>query len=132
MYKSVLLTLLLCIVFTTKSGRSEIYNVNRRKIADDHQSLQIFDCKGWVTLLSPWNKGKIEISSRKLQRRMRKTGKTNIRKKVKVRGMRFARVNGNCCWEVKEYFHGGETKDLVRAHTYHLPWNIRSVKLVAC
>jgi len=94
MYKSVLLTLLLCIVFTTKSGRSEIYNVNRRKIADDHQSLQIFDCKGWVTLLSPWNKGKIEISSRKLQRRMRKTGKTNIRKKVKVRGMRFARVNG--------------------------------------
>ena len=90
------------------------------------------DCKGWVTLLSPWNKGKIEISSRKLQRRMRKTGKTNIRKKVKIRGMRFARVNGNCCWEVKEYFHGGETKDLVRAHTYHLPWNIRSVKLVAC
>ena len=90
------------------------------------------ECKGWVTLLSPWNNGKIEISSRKLQRRMRKTGKTNIRKKIKIRGMRFARVNGNCCWEVKEYYHGGETKDLVRAHTYHLPWNIRSVKLVEC
>ena len=50
MYKSVLLTLLLCIVFTTKSGRSEIYNVNRRKIADDHQSLQIFG-KYWCRLI---------------------------------------------------------------------------------
>ena len=92
----------------------------------------ISDCKGWVTLLSPWNKGKIEISSRKLQRRMRKLGKTNIRKKIKARGMRFARVNGNCCWELREYYHGGETKHLERAHTYHLPWSIRSVKLVEC
>ena len=94
--------------------------------------IYILDCKGWVTLLSPWNKGKIEISSRKLQRRMRKTRKTNIRKKIKARGMRFARVNGNCCWELREYYHGGETKHLERAHTYHLPWSIRSVKLVEC
>jgi len=132
MYKSIILALTLCIVFTLKLGRTEIYNVHRRKSADNLQALQIYDCKGWVTLLSPWNKGKIEISSRKLQRRMRRSGRSNIRKKVTARGMRFARVNGNCCWEVREYYHGGETEELVRAHTYHLPWSIRSVKLVEC
>ena len=41
-------------------------------------------------------------------------------------------VDGNCCWEVREYYHGGETEELVRAHTYHLPWSIRSVKLLEC
>ena len=48
MYKNILLSLLLCIVFTSKFGRSEIYNVNRRKAGDDHKALQMFG-KLWLT-----------------------------------------------------------------------------------
>ena len=90
------------------------------------------ECEGWATLLSPWNKGKIEVKSRKLQRRMKKRGRRNCRKKVTARGMRFIKVNGNCCWEVREHYHGGESKELRRAHSYYLPWSIRSVKLIEC
>ena len=47
MYKSILLSLLLCIVFTSKFGGSEIYNVNRRKAGDDHKALQMLG-KSWL------------------------------------------------------------------------------------
>ena len=55
-----------------------------------------------------------------------------MKKKIQIRGMRFATVNGNCCWEVRESYHGGETKELWRAHTYYLPWSIRAISLIKC
>ena len=75
---------------------------------------------------------KIEVDAGKLQRRMRKYKRKNVKKRIKQRGMRFAKVSGNCCWEVREQYHGGESTELWRAHTYHLPWSIRSIKLIEC
>ena len=52
MYKSILLALTLCIVFTPKFGRTEIYNVHRRKAADNQQALQIYGKRSQYQLLS--------------------------------------------------------------------------------
>ena len=63
---------------------------------------------------------------------MKKADKKYARMKIKRRGMRFAKVNGNCCWELREHYRGGETRELWVAHTYYLPWSIRVVKLIEC
>ena len=83
-------------------------------------------------MLSNKDVEKIEVDAGKLQRRMRKYKRKNVKKRIKQRGMRFAKVSGNCCWEVREQYHGGESTELWRAHTYHLPWSIRSIKLIEC
>ena len=64
--------------------------------------------------------------------RKRSGNKKSIKRKIKKRGMRFAKVIGSCCWEVREQYHGGETKELWRPHTYQLPWSIRAVKMIDC
>ena len=91
-------------------------------------------CIGWVTLHSNRNEDEIVIESKKLQKamkRMRK-GHKSIKREIHVRGFRFARVNGNCCWEVRERYLGGESQELWNPHTYFLPWSIRAVKLIDC
>ena len=90
----------------------------------------IVGCFGWVTLLSDHNESEVHIDSNKLHPQFMK--RKNKIKKIRKRGMRFAKVNGNCCWEVRERFHGGETKELWRSHTYYLPWSIRAIKLIQC
>ena len=85
-----------------------------------------------VHLLSNKNESEIKVESRKVHRRMKRKNNKNIKKKIKMRGIQFARVTGSCCWEVGEHYHGGERKKLWNAHTYHLPWNIRSIKLIDC
>ena len=87
-------------------------------------------CFGWVTLLSDHNESEIHIDSNKLHPQFME--RKNKIKKIRKKGMRFAKVNGNCCWEVRERFHGGETKELWRSHTYYLPWSIRAIKLIQC
>ena len=73
------------------------------------------------------------VEARKLQKRMRSISKSKVvKKKIHVRGMRFATVNGDCCWEVRRSYHGGETKELWRAHTYYTPWSIRAISLIKC
>ena len=79
------------------------------------------------------NSKKIVVEAQRLQERLRKISKRKVvKKEIHVRGMRFATVNGNCCWEVRENYHGGETKELWRAHTYYLPWSIRAISLIKC
>ena len=90
------------------------------------------DCIGWVILLSNKNSREIRVESGKLQEIMRTKNKKNIKKKIKMRGMHFAKVNGNCCWEVRDRYAGGETKELWVAHTYYLQWSIRSIRLIDC
>ena len=92
----------------------------------------LIDCEGWVTLLSNKNAGEIEVKSQVLLRSMRRSRRKSLKKKIKKRGMRFAKVNGDCCWEVREHYHGGESKELWRPHTYYLPWSIRAIKLIDC
>ena len=95
---------------------------------------QFSGCVGWITLLSSKNEDKIVIESKKLQKAMkrRRKGHKIIKRNIKERGMRFASVNGNCCWEVRERVLGGETKELWNPHTYYLPWSIQSVKMIDC
>jgi len=117
-------------MLTIKISRCEIYStlVDRPGGVDP-----ILDCKGWVTLLSIKNSNKIIVEARKLQKRIRSISKNKIvKKKIHVRGMRFATVNGECCWEVRRNYHGGETKELWRAHTYYTPWSIRAISLIKC
>lgn len=85
-----------------------------------------------ITLLSDKDDTEIEIKSEKLIRRMRRSGRKPVKKKIRRRGMRFAKVTGDCCWEIREQFRGGEAKELWRPHTYHSPWSIRAVKLIKC
>ena len=94
--------------------------------------IMYLDCKGWVTLLSSKNQREFKVDSRRLLRSMRRHNRKSITKRISRRGMRFAKVNGDCCWEVREHYHGGESRELWRAHTYYLPWSIRSIKLIAC
>ena len=63
---------------------------------------------------------------------MRRAKKKSLKKKIRVRGMRFAKVVGNCCWEAREQYHRGESKEFWNAHTYYLPWSIRAIKLIDC
>ena len=76
----------------------------------------------------------IKIKSLNMYRVARKKNedKNSAKRLIRKRGMRFAQVNGNCCWEVKEKYNGGETKKLLRPHTYYLPWSIRAVKVIKC
>ena len=41
MYKTVLLALTLCVLFTIKTGRCEVYNLHRQKVAERRQELQM-------------------------------------------------------------------------------------------
>ena len=90
------------------------------------------ECDGLLTLLSSKDEREFKVDSRHLLRRMRRHKRKNITKKIYRKGMRFARVNGDCCWEVREHYYGGECKELWRAHTYYLPWSIKSLKLIKC
>ena len=90
------------------------------------------DCNGSVTLLSDKDESEIVIKSERLLRSIRRRGRKSVKKKIKRRGMRFAKVAGDCCWEIRDQFRGGEEKELWRPHTYHSPWSIRAVKLIKC
>ena len=94
----------------------------------------ISECAGSITLLSSQDASELKIKSRNMYRVARKRSghKKSVKRKIKKRGMRFAKVIGSCCWEVREQYHGGETKELWRPHTYQLPWSIRAVKMIDC
>ena len=89
-------------------------------------------CVGWVTLLSIRNEEEIQINAKRLQETARRQGKKSIKRKILDDGMRFARVMGNCCWQVEERQFGGEIEQLEFAHTYYLPWSVHSIKLIDC
>ena len=95
-------------------------------------SLSLTDCDGGITLLSDKDETEVEIKSEKLLRNSRRSGRNSVKKKIRRRGMRFAKVIGDCCWEIREHFRSGESKELWRPHTYHSPWSIRAVKLIQC
>ena len=90
------------------------------------------DCDGWVTLLSNRDSTEIQVEAEKLHEKMRNSNNKSIKKKIKRKGMHFAKVNGDCCWEVRDRYSGGESKELWRAHTYYLQWSIKSIKLIDC
>ena len=96
------------------------------------ESFLPIDCNGSVTLLSDKDESEIVVKSERLLRSIRRSGRKSVKKKIKRRGMRFAKVAGDCCWEIRDQFRGGEEKDLWRPHTYHSPWSIRAVKLIKC
>jgi hypothetical protein len=112
----------------------EAHNIRKRAVVAVSQRRMKFECAGSITLLSSQDASEIKIKSRSMYRvaRKRNGNKKSVKRKIKRRGMRFAKVIGNCCWEVREQYHGGETKELWRAHTYQLPWSIRTVKMISC
>ena len=85
-----------------------------------------------MTLLSNRNENEVEIDAKKLQKASRNQRKENILRKIAMTGMRFAKVNGDCCWEAGERYLGGEKDQFWNSHTYYLPWSIRSIKLIDC
>ena len=89
-------------------------------------------CVGWVTLLSIRNEDEIKINAKRLRESARRQGQESIKRTIKDDGMRFARVIGNCCWQVGERSLGGEIEQLEFARTYYLPWSVRSIKLIDC
>ena len=56
------------------------------------------------------------------------------RKKREIRqpGIRYAAVSGNCCWEVRNRYSGGESRQLKTVDKHELPWDIKSLKLINC
>lgn len=109
---------------------SYVHAIQKRETVAVNRNISSHGCFGWVTLLSDYNALEIRIDSNKLHPHF--IERKNKIKKIRRKGMRFAKVNGNCCWEVRERFHGGETKELWRSHTYYLPWSIRAIKLIRC
>ena len=63
------------------------------------------------------------INSTKIKRRKREIRKT---------GVRIAAVSGNCCWEVRNRYAGGESRHLKTVDNHELPWDIKSLKMIAC
>ena len=54
------------------------------------------------------------------------------RREILKRGLRYAEVSGNCCWEVRERFSGGYFQALKSVANHFLPWDVRSVRLTKC
>ena len=44
----------------------------------------------------------------------------------------YATVKGNCCWEVKDRFRGGQSEYLKTTQTHEPGWPIKSVRLNNC
>ena len=87
---------------------------------------------GWVTLLSNKDENEVQINAKRLQDAARSQGKDVVKRKIFQIGLRFVKVNGDCCWEVGERYLGGATEQLWVAHTYYLPWSVRSIQIIDC
>lgn len=65
----------------------------------------------------------VKIDSSSIRRRKRE---------IRHTGMKFAEVSGNCCWEVRDRYDGGEYKHLKSVDNHELPWDIKSIRLTSC
>ena len=101
-----------------------------------NKPLLILDCVGCLKLTSfdEFNElGKLNdaavmyIASDKIRKR-RRVGH------IKQSGFKLAQLSGRCCWEVRNRYNGGTTKQLNSAggQTYQLEWDIKFVKLFRC
>ena len=78
------------------------------------------------------NEKEIRINSEKLQNIMKSRRRKSVTKKVKTPGIRFAKLEGSCCWELTEKLYGGHKKQILSPNIYHLPWDVRFIKLIKC
>ena len=61
--------------------------------------------------------------------------KARGKRSVKMSGMIYAELAGDCCWEVRQRKIGGEFRHLMKIATmgmHNLPWDIKYVKLIKC
>ena len=65
----------------------------------------------------------VNIDSSKIKRRKRE---------IKQTGVRLAAVIGNCCWEVRNRYSGGEYRHLKTVDHHELPWDIKSLRMIDC
>ena len=86
-------------------------------------SIYFSGCIGSIKLQREEDARKVKIDSKRIKRR---------RREIRIRGMKFAEVSGNCCWEVKERLNGGDSKDLKTVENHFLPWEIKAVRLTKC
>ena len=89
-------------------------------------------CTGSVYLYSKDNEKEIRVDSVKLQTIMKSRGRKSVTKKVTTPGVRFAKLEGSCCWELREKVYGGHKKQILNPNFYHLPWDVRFIKLIKC
>ena len=89
-------------------------------------------CAGSVYLYSTDNEKELRVDSGKLQNIMKSRGRKSVTKKVNTRGVRFAKLEGSCCWEMREKSYGGHKKQILSPNIYHLPWDVRFIKLSKC
>ena len=80
-------------------------------------------CSGSVKLQREEDTRDVKIDSTKIKRRKRE---------IRHTGMRFAEVSGNCCWEVRDRYAGGEYKHLKSVDNHELPWEIKAIRLTNC
>ena len=89
-------------------------------------------CTGSVYLYSKENEKEIRVDSVKLQTIIKSRGRKSFTKKVTTPGVRLAKLEGSCCWELREKIYGGHKKQILSPNIYHLPWDVRYIKLTKC
>ena len=89
-------------------------------------------CSGSVYLYSTDNEKEVRVDSGKFQNIMKSRRRKSVTKKVATPGVRFAKLEGSCCWELREKVYGGHKKQIMNPNIYHLPWDIRFIKLTKC
>ena len=89
-------------------------------------------CTGSVYLYSTDNEKEIRVDSGKLLTIMKSRERKSVTKKVTTPGFRFAKLEGSCCWELREKIYGGHKKQILNPNIYHLPWDVRFIKLIKC
>ena len=89
-------------------------------------------CTGSVYLYSTDNEKEIRVDSGKLLTIMKSRERKSVTKKVTTPGFRFAKLEGSCCWELREKIYGGHKKQILSPNIYHLPWDVRYIKLTKC
>ena len=78
------------------------------------------------------NEKEIRVDSGKLQNIMKSRRRKPVSKRVTLPAVRFARLEGSCCWELREKAYGGHKKQIMSPNIYHLPWDVRFIKLTKC
>ena len=55
------------------------------------------------------------------------------KKQITEEAMRYAEVNGGCCWEVRSrHPYGGNWKELRTVKTHRIPFDIKSARKINC
>merc|ERR1719385_386147 len=90
----------LILVFAVNLLSGDLHTVKKREVFNVNKHTLPFKCNGGITLLSNKDETEIEIKSEKLLRILRRSRRKSVKKKIKKMGMRFAKVNGDCCSQI--------------------------------